>query len=144
MKNLILSVCLGSILTLSAPLVMAEKMPDNTVKMSKILEELKEKGFASVQKIEFEDGKYIAKAINSLGKEIKIHLNATSGKIEEPKDFFQPLSALTVAKEVEKAGFKKIFEIEADGEKFEVKALDAQGKKVELKVDARSGEIKKD
>lgn len=51
----------------------------------------------------------------------------------------QPLSVLI--KQVEDAGYRTIFEVEFENGVYEVEALDAKGKKVELKVDPASGKI---
>jgi hypothetical protein len=58
---------------------------------------------------------------------------------DQPPANGQPLSALV--KLVEEAGYKTILEIEFEDGVYEVEALDAKGKEIELKVDPVSGKI---
>lgn len=58
---------------------------------------------------------------------------------ERPPANAQPLSALI--KKVEDAGYKTIVEVEFDDGVYEVEALNATGKEVDLKVDPVSGAV---
>jgi len=52
-----------------------------------------------------------------------------------------PLTMLEVSKKLDQAGYKNIRDIEFEEGVFKVKAMDAQGKKVEFKVNAVNGTI---
>lgn len=53
------------------------------------------------------------------------------------------LSLREIAAQVEAQGYRDIEEIEREGESYEVCAKDAQGREVELEVNARTGKIEK-
>lgn len=146
-KQALIALCLGSLLAFSSSIAVAkdDNIPDNAVKMSKALESLKTKGFNVVRKIEFDDDAYTASVINAEGKEVKIYVNSQTGEVSPPKESNDSLSALEVAKKVEQAGYQKIYKIDTQWfrDRYEVKAYDRNGKKVELDVDAKSGKILK-
>ncbi len=143
MKNTtLIAICMGTLLTVGAPLSMAkDEMTSDMMPISKALTALKTKGYSVVKKIEFDDGIYEAKALNALGKEIKVKINAKTGEIEKDKDNVAWLSALDVAKKVEDAGYRNISKIDAEGKEYEVKALNKEGKETKLLINAQSGEI---
>lgn len=143
-KSTLLAACVGAVMMMGAPLVMAKEDLANMMPMSKALNGLKTKGFDVVKKIEFEDGMYEAKIMNSLGKEIKVKMNGKTGEIEKPKEGLVWLSALDVAKKVEEAGYTHISKIDAEGKEFEVNALNKEGKETKLKVNGQTGEISVD
>lgn len=147
-KQAIIALSLGSILALSAPIAFAkeERALDNSIKMTKALENLRTKGFNIIRKIEFDDDTYAASAINAEGKEVKIHIDSRTGEIAPHKESNELMSALDVAKKVEQAGYQNIYKIDTQWfrDKYEVKAFDRNGKKVDLDVDARTGKIVRD
>ena len=51
------------------------------------------------------------------------------------------LSIRSVLDRVEAQGYRDIREVERDRDRYEVKATDAEGRRVELELDARTGEI---
>jgi hypothetical protein len=141
-KSTMLAICLGTFMVIGSPLAMAKnEMTSDMMPMSKALDTLKTKGFEVVKKIEFDDGMYEAKVLNSLGKEIKVKMNAKSGDIEKPKDGLVWITALEVAKKVEDAGYHNISKIDTEGKEYEVKAINKDGKEAKLDVNAQTGEI---
>lgn len=58
---------------------------------------------------------------------------------ERPPANARPLSE--IIKLVEEAGHKTIVELEFEGGVYEIEALDAQGKEVEIEVDPVSGKV---
>ncbi len=58
---------------------------------------------------------------------------------EQPPANAQPLSALI--KGVEDTGYRTILEIEFEDGAYEIEALDAKGKEVELRVDPVNGKV---
>ncbi len=145
-KSAIAIICVGSLLGLSAPHLLAKEMPADMMQMSKVLSDLKSKGYSIVKKVEFEKGMYEIQAINGEGKSEKIKMNGKTGEIVKPKDNKEYMSALEIAKKVEEAGYHNIFKIETEwfGKKYEVKAYNKENKKVKLDVDAVSGKVMKD
>jgi uncharacterized membrane protein YkoI len=55
----------------------------------------------------------------------------------------EPLSVRAILDKVEAQGYRDISEVERDDGRYEVKALDAEGRRVKIKLDARTGEVVK-
>ncbi|KTD22853.1 Uncharacterized conserved protein [Legionella lansingensis] len=143
MKRIILSVCSGLLLTITAPIVFADNLPANTLPMSKILQSLQSKGYNIIKEIEFEHGAYEVEAIGPQGNKLELRVNPQTGEISNDKNNqAKPISMLDAVQKLESAGYHSIYKIESEGNKYEVKALDKNGKKVKLKMNASTGEIK--
>lgn len=142
-KHTLVALLGGCLLAFSTQAVLADDIPTTSIQMSSILQNLQTKGYNNVKKIKFEDGEYEAKVINAQGREEKLHINPQTGAIlNAPKAAQANITALEAAKKVEAAGYHNIYKLEAeDGNEYEVKAIDKNGKKAELKVNATTGEI---
>ncbi len=148
MKNsTLVSICLGSILAFTAPLTFAEDAKSQPGQMVKVLDDLKDKGYVIVKKIEFskDKGTFKAKVVNAQGKNIEIQINPQTGEMIKPKDDMEGMTAIDIAKKVQDAGYKNIEEINTEilGNHYDVKVIDDKGSKLSLKVDAKSGNIAK-
>lgn len=141
----LLSLSLASLLVMSSPLALAEtQLPENTMSMSKVLDNLKNKGIVAVKEIEFDDGVYKAKIIMNDGKSDKITFNPKTGELKASENL-GGLSAMDIATKVEGLGFTRIYKMELDSDKkFEVKAVNKDGKRMKLEVDAITGKILKE
>lgn len=145
MKKIILSTCGGLILTLTTQTTLADKVPANALPMSKILQDLKDKGYITINEVEFKHGTYEVKAIGSQGNKIKLRVNPKTGQINDNKNNNANLmTMLTAVQKLEAAGYNNIYKIELEGSKYEIKAMSKEGKKVKLKLNTYTGEIKKD
>ncbi len=143
-KHILTSIFIGSALAMASSLLFAAEQTGGN--MTKVLEDLKAKGYSIVKKIEFDknDGLYNAKVANAEGKNLNIKINANTGEMTKPENAVEGLTALEIAKKVEGAGNGYIiYKIDTDmfGDKYEVNVLDANGKKLDLKVDAKTGAI---
>lgn len=113
--------------------------------MSAVLRNLQASGYVAIKEVRLEDGFYKAEAINAQGKKIDVRIDPETGKIVEPKSP-QPaavIDIITAVNKVEAAGYHGIYKIEAEDGKYDVKALDQNGKNVHLKVDAQTGKVTK-
>lgn len=154
MKTKLITTKLLRLLSLSAMLFVvtpmalaAEKATDNSGQMIQALEDLKSKGYVIVKDIKFDKKTdiYTAKVVSGEGKNIKIRLNPKTGDMAKDEDVVEGIPALEVAKRVAAAGYQNIYEINTEffGNKYEVKAW-KDGKTVDLKVDAKTGELIKE
>jgi uncharacterized membrane protein YkoI len=145
--KLLVAITLGSLLAVSAPMTFAAKAQTQPGQMVKALEALKDKNYIIIKKIKFDNDKgvFIAKVVNAEGKNLEIHINPTTGDMGKPEGEITGWTAIEIAKKVQDAGINNIYEINTEifGNKYDVKALDDQGKKVTVKVDVKSGEITK-
>lgn len=146
MKNRLISIVLGSALMVASSLAIANELPEGAVNMSKVLESLKSKGYNFIKEIKFDDGVYEVKAFNLDGNEVKIKIDPKTGNIIPEQKVTDRMTALDVSKRLEAMGYSKISEIEMsrDLNKYEIKALNKEGKKVKVDVDAKTGNISKD
>jgi hypothetical protein len=160
MKKQLLMVTVGASMLMAAPAVMAtdsaktgtivtkpatvsERTTHHTpIAVSKVLENLAAKGYVGLRELELDDGVYKADVVTSQGEVMDIKINMMTGEPVGSKGGAKHLSIVEVAKKVEEAGYR-IIKIKADGETYKVKALDVEGKKAALKVNAVSGEISK-
>lgn len=143
-KRIILSVVSGIILTLASQTVLADDIPTTSLPMSKILQDLQSKGYNAVRKVKFEHGSYEVEAMSKQGTKIKLNVNPQTGKITINPKTPNTLTMLSIVQKIEAAGYHNIYKVKSERGKYEVKALDKDNKKVELNVDAQSGEIKKE
>jgi uncharacterized membrane protein YkoI len=141
----LLSLSLASLLVMASPLALAEsQLPENAISMSKILDNLKGKGVIAIKEIEYDDGVYKAKIITNDGKSDKITFNPKTGELKASENL-GGLSAMDIAIKVEGQGYTNIYKMELDSDKkYEVKAVNKDGKRTKLEVDAISGKILKE
>ncbi len=145
MKKYLVMTVLASGLLFAVNSLADDQLPANAVSASTVLENLQKAGFTGVRKVKFENDVYEAVAINHEGRPVKVAVNPTDGQVsKESKAMAAQLTILDAAKKVEKAGYTHISEIELEKNKFDVKALDKNGKKVDLEVDGQTGNIKED
>lgn len=88
--------------------------------------------------------RFVPKAMQAAALASLIALGAGTALAQAPAASAASMNFGQIAEAVQKQGFTEIREIERKSDKlFEVEAQDASGTKVELYVDARSGEVLK-
>jgi uncharacterized membrane protein YkoI len=122
--------------------VYAADVPQHAMPMSNIINKLTEHGYVVVNKIDYDNNVFHVEGIDKQGKEVKSDVDPASGKITDTSTDKAKLTLSQAVKKAEQAGYKNIYSIEASGDKFEVKALDKDGKEASVDVDAVSGEVK--
>lgn len=141
------SLFLGAALAFTSPLVLAGNMKSEPGQMVKVLNDLKAKGYTIVKKVEFNDnnGDYKADVVNAEGKNLEITVNPKTGKMVKPKDDITGWTAFEIAKKVNNAGYKNIYEINTEllGHEYKIKALSEKGEKIIIKADVETGKITK-
>lgn len=118
--------------------------PQPPVPMSIVLQNLKINGYELISKVDLEQDVYQIEAFSPQGKTFSITMDAHSGQILSPKQNTLPRVSLAEAvRRVESAGYHDISMVKYSGDKYIVKTLDPQGKKVKLKVNGATGELTK-
>ena len=135
MKIGISTILVGSLMALASTAILADDMPAKSMDMVNILTNLKDQGYVAVHEIKFDDNVYKAEVINSAGNEVKVKIDAQTGKVIEPKDKENTMSMLDSVKKAEAAGFKNIYAVESEDDGFKMKAVDKDGKKVKIHFD---------
>lgn len=149
MRNTLTKLALGSSLfLLGSSLAFADDhhIPSTALPLTTILDSLEKQGFKSIQKIEYENGSYEVKAVNSDGMKVKFQINPTTGTpIPSEKELTEEkISMKEAIKIVETAGYRDIYEVKLEKHTYEIEAFDKEGHKVEFKVDAATGKMTKD
>ena len=138
MKKILLLSCLS--LILASPFAMATKTATALSPILDVSQKLEKAGYTNIREIEFKRGHFEVKAYDTQGKKLKFIVSPNG--IVPP--LAKPLPYLTMSQAIEKAqtaGYKTINEIEFEKGQFQLKTLDAQGKKVKLEMDAKTGSI---
>ncbi|HET9048361.1 MAG TPA: PepSY domain-containing protein [Chiayiivirga sp.] len=101
-------------------------------------------GYTRVHDIDFDDGFWEVEAIDSLGREIDLILHPITGAIlNAPLDppGSTPLSRDEIHAHLVAAGYSNIHELDFDDRQWEADATNAQGQRVEVRIDPYSGDV---
>lgn len=111
---------------------------------SVIVKNVQAAGYPLVTKIELQDGMYKVNALDLQGKSIDIVVDPQKGTLIQPKEPNKiHVTLLDAISLVQNKNYHGIYKVEADDGIYYVYALDSQGNKVTLKVDANTGEVSK-
>lgn len=124
--------------------IYAEEPSTKSLTMSAVIQKLQSKGYNIIRKVKIEDGNYKAETINSQGIEVKVRINSQTGEITSSNEKPVKLTMFDAVKKVEAADYHDIYKVESEEGKYEVKAFGKDGKKVELEVNANTGNISKE
>jgi hypothetical protein len=141
-QKTLVALSLGCLLSFTA--FADDKVPADAISFSKLLSSLHNAGYNVVLKVEFDDGVYKANVIDPQGRQIKVSIEPTSGEVIKPKSETNQLSMMDAVKKVENAGYHNFYKITSGHDKYEIKALDKDNKKVAIEVDTKTGKISKD
>lgn len=137
------AIATGAAKTGTAPDKTAVAVPGDTpILVSKVIQNLESKGYLGLRELELAHDVYQADVVTAQGDAINVKVNAMTGEVMGSKAMPNHLSILDIVKKVEEAGYR-ITKIKAEGETYKVRALDKEGKKAALKVNAMRGEISK-
>jgi uncharacterized membrane protein YkoI len=122
--------------------------------VGRILSTVKAAGYTEVRKIEREHGVYEVDVRDPKGWRVEVFVDAkTGGLVIDPetgkprserlsdKEPSGPLDFEAVAAQVKAEGYPEIYSIEYEHAIYEIKARDAAGRKVELYVHPKTGEL---
>ncbi|APR06236.1 PepSY domain-containing protein [Thauera chlorobenzoica] len=109
-------------------------------------------GYRELTKIERDDDKYEVKAIDAQGQRVELDVDPLTGAIlgtevkrsKGSRSDTEQASWLTlhqVQVKLEATGYRDIQEIERERDHYQAKATDAQGQRVKLAIDPRSGDV---
>lgn len=124
----------------------AQSAQSNWMSIDQVHSKLQAAGYRDINDIERENGRYEVKAIDAEGRKVKLKFDAVSGEILSPTAGAAQAKRLSIDEvnsKLQAAGYRDVEKIERDGSKYEAYATDGEGRRVELKLDAVSGEILK-
>ncbi|WP_114089475.1 PepSY domain-containing protein [Thalassospira profundimaris] len=112
--------------------------------MEQVIAKVKEQGYSDISEIEREGDRYEVMAKNAEGKKVEIYVDAKTGEIiKKDKGDKAALSKDEVIAKLKEQGYPEVSKIEREreGDQYWVMARDVDGKKFELHVNAKTGEI---
>ena len=112
------------------------------VSVSSVIQNLNKAGYQTISQVEFENGAYKVKAVNTAGQQVKLKVDANGNLINSGSTNPASVTMLSAANAVEAQGYK-IHEIEFEHGKYQVKGVDSNGQSVKLTVDPSSGAVSK-
>ena len=115
---------------------------------TQVRERLVAAGYTQIEDLEFDDGVWEAEARNAAGQRVDLVIHPVTGVIllETPDGSGSaPVGVLTAAQiraALEAAGYTQIRDLEYDNDGYwEADARNAQGQRVELRIDPRTGAV---
>ncbi len=114
---------------------------------TQVRERLAAAGYSQITDIEFDDGVWEAEARNAAGQRVDLVIHPVTGAIlaETPDGSATApvgmLSAAEIRAALEAAGYTQIRDLEYDDGHWEAEARNAQGRRVELRIDPRTGAV---
>jgi uncharacterized membrane protein YkoI len=134
---------LAAALALSAPLAAQEggnAAAADTLTKPQVQAMLEAKGYTKVHDIEFDNGMWEAEAESADGRNVDVRLDPRSGTIY-PDDAVAELGEADIRARLAAAGYTDVKDVEFDDGMWTAEADTAQGQRMELKLDPRSGEV---
>lgn len=115
----------------------------NKINLTEAIHLLEKSGYSIIQKIKYDKNNYEATVINKQGNKLNVKVNPINGEVLNlPKATMLGMSD-TIAM-LEKAGYKNIDSLESKKYFYKANVIDAQGKKLKLKVSFDKGNITTD
>lgn len=131
-------------IALTAQAILTKSNKNSALPMTTIINKLQASGYGIIRRIEYERGIYQAETINAQGMDVRLRINAKTGEVIKPDLNSVRISMLDAIQKVEAAGYKQIYKIKSEADRYKIKGIDHNGKKVDLKVDAKTGVISKE
>ncbi len=134
---------LATALALSAPLAAQEAgnaAAADTLTKPQVQAMLETKGYTKVHDIEFDNGMWEAEAESADGRNVDVRLDPRSGTIY-PDDAVAELGEADIRARLAAAGYTDVKDVEFDDGMWTAEADNAQGQRMELKLDPVTGEV---
>lgn len=147
MRNLLQISVLSGMLAMSGLAIADTTASTNAPAMSMmdVLNKLDAAGYSAIKEVELEsNGNYKVETINAKGEKIEFIVDSNKPVIEPGPKNMKILTASEVAKKVMDAGYMNITKVKFQGDSYDVKAQDKDGKMVRLDVNLMTGAISKD
>lgn len=107
---------------------------------AKVRSTLQDQGYRDVTDVAFKHGLWSADAKTGDGKKVDVSIDPKTGTVYSDADT-SPLSQAEIQSRLSAAGYTDIGETKFDDGLWEAKARDANGKKVEVKVEPKEGKV---
>ena len=112
--------------------------------LSTILHTLKTQGYTAVQKVTLTNSEYQITALDSDGNQVNMRINCHNGDMIALNKADSHIAMLDVVEKIAAIGYTSITFIELKDNHYNITAVDPNGKKAKLKVNATSGQVSKE
>ncbi len=130
--------------------------PAPALDIAQVHARLEAAGYREIDEIERKRDHYEVKALNADGRRVELQVDPATAEVratEEKRDKRRvdpaasaaaaPLNLAQVHDQLQAAGYRAIAKIEREPDRVEVKAVDAQGRRVELDIDPVTAQVRK-
>jgi uncharacterized membrane protein YkoI len=130
-----------SALSLAALLLVAGAAgAQDALTASEVQARLEAQGYTNVNDVEFEDGVWTADARSADGNRVDVSIDPATGKIY-PETGVARLGEADIKARLAAAGYAKVHDLEFEDGLWKAEADNAQGQKMELRVDPATGKV---
>jgi uncharacterized membrane protein YkoI len=98
-------------------------------------------GYSTVRDVELDDGLWEAEVRGADGMWHDVHVDPASGAVIDRASGGKLLTAAEVTQKLQGAGYTTVHELDLDEAVWDVEAVDAQGQRVELRVNGYTGAV---
>ena len=134
----VMAALLGSIVFTSTLAIAA---PADTLSATQIRNLLRKQGYTALTDFELEHGVWNVDALNAQGQHVEVLVDASSGRILSDGGTPHALSAAQIQQQLQRAGYRRVHDLELDDGVWKADAYTSAGMPVELTLDARTGKL---
>jgi len=131
-----------SVLALAATVLVAgaPAIAQDAMTAAQVRAKLQAQGYTNINDVEFEDGMWTADARSADGNRVDVSIDPKTGNVY-PDEQVANLGKEDVKARLTAAGYSNVHDIELDDGVWKAEARDAQGAKVELRLDPGTGKV---
>lgn len=119
---------------------MAQEEPPHALTQQEIVAQLAEQGYTDVHDVDFRDGVWTARARSGDGSHVKLRVDPITGKAIPNKQVSR-VNENDVRAMLSSQGYTHVHDVDFDDGVWTAKARNEAGARVEVQVDAQSGQI---
>lgn len=98
-------------------------------------------GYTNVRDVELDDGLWEAEVKAADGRWHDVHIDPASGTVIDRRSGSKLLTASEITQKLQAAGYTSIHELDLDEAVWDVEAMDANGQRLELRVNGYTGAV---
>ena len=106
-----------------------------------VTRQLNAAGYTEVRDIEFDDGVWEAEVRGKDGRWHDVAVDGTSGELMDDRGGRALLPATDITAALTAAGYRDVHDLDLDDAIWEADATNAQGQRVELRINAHTGKV---
>jgi uncharacterized membrane protein YkoI len=132
----------GAALVLGSAAVMGTNAWADTIEdASQAIAALQAAGYSTVRDVELDDGLWEAEVRAEDGRWHDVHVDRVSGSVIDRAAGGKILTAAEITQRLQAAGYTSVHELDLDEAVWDVEAVDAQGQRLELRVNGFTGAV---